>query len=358
MQLYCRKAEGVEAEMRFGLGAVLLGGVLQGSVLLPMKFTRRWQWENTWACFSTIAYLCSPWLLAYLLVPHFPRMLGEVSPGALAATLLFGAGMGGGALMMGLAYKYVGMAITFAIVLGISSSVGTLVPMLVLAPDQVLKHQGLVVILGVVIALIGTGVITRAAWERDAGKKDLRVPVPSSGEESSARNVMIGLALCIASGVFSSCGNLGFAFGGQISQKAHNLGAGATGAASAVWTIILLPVFLCNFTYSVYLLRKNRTGHLFREPGTGHYWIWGIVMGADWMAGMAAYGAGALSMGKMGTSMGWILFLSSMIIVANVLGALTGEWKGARVKTLAIMAAGIVILMIAIVVVGTAGTSA
>ena len=345
------------AEMRFGLSAVLLGGVLQGSVLLPMKFTRRWQWENTWACFSTVAYLCSPWLLAYLLVPHFPKMLGEVSPRALVATLLFGAGMGGGALMMGLAYKHVGMAITFAVVLGISSSVGTLVPMLVLAPDQVLKHQGLVVIAGVVIALLGTGVITRAAWERDAGKKDLSTPVPSRGEESSTRNVTTGLALCIASGVFSSCGNLGFAFGGQISQAARDLGAGPTGAASAIWTMILLPVFLCNFIYSIYLLHKNRTGHLFRERGTGRYWLWGIVMGADWMAGMAAYGAGALSMGKMGSSIGWILFLSSMIICANVLGALTGEWKGARSKTLAIMVAGVVILMVAIIVVGTAGTS-
>jgi L-rhamnose-H+ transport protein len=280
-----------------------------------------------------------------------------VSPRTLVATLLFGAGMGAGALMMGLAYKYVGMAVTFAIVLGISSSVGTLVPMLVFAPDQALRHQGLAVFASVAIALVGTAVVTWAACERDASKKNLGAPVPSLAGGSSARDVVRGLALCVTSGVFSSCGNLGFAFGGQISQKAHNLGAGPTGAASAVWTVIFLPVFLCNFTYSLYLLRKNGSDVLFREPGTGHYWIWGIVMGIDWMAGMAAYGTGALSMGKMGTSVGWILFLSSMIIVANVLGALTGEWKGAEVKTLAIMVAGIAILVVAIVVVGTAGTS-
>jgi L-rhamnose-H+ transport protein len=284
-------------------------------------------------------------------------MLGEVSPRALVATLLFGSGMAGGVLMMGLAYKYVGMAITFAIVLGISSSVGTLVPMLVLAPDQVLRHQGLAVIAAVAIALVGTAVVTQAACKRDASKKNLGTSVPSESGGSSARQVMIGLALCIASGLFSSCGNLGFAFGGQISQRAHDLGAGPTGAASAVWTMILLPVFLCNFTYSLYLLRKNQSGDLFREPGTRHYWIWGVLMGIGWMAGMAAYGAGALSMGKLGTSVGWILFLSSMIIVANALGALTGEWKGAEAKTLAIMAVGIAILMVAIVVVGTAGTS-
>jgi L-rhamnose-H+ transport protein len=150
--------------MVFGLCAVLLGGALQGGVFLPMKFTQRWQWENTWACFSTVAYLLSPWALAFLLVSHLPQLLREVSPHTLMVTLLFGAGMGCGALMMGLAYRYVGMAITFAIVLGISSSIGSLVPLLVLAPDQAFKRQGISVIAGVAIGLIGTGLVAWAAW--------------------------------------------------------------------------------------------------------------------------------------------------------------------------------------------------
>jgi L-rhamnose-H+ transport protein len=343
--------------MRFGLGAVLLGGALQGSVLLPMKFTQRWQWENTWLCFSCVAYLLSPWTLAWLFGSGFPHLLLDVSSGVLIITLLFGAGMGAGALMMGLAYKYVGMAITFAIVLGISSSIGTLVPLVVLAPDQVFRHQGLAVIVGVAIALVGTGIVTWAAWERDAAK-EASASGTSSQQTSSTRALITGLSLAIASGVLSSCGNLGFAFGGQISQRAHELGAGPTGAASALWSVVFFPVFLWNVGYSLLLLRKNKTAYLYRTPGTGHYWVLGIVMGIDWMAGMAAYGAGALSMGKMGTSMGWILFVSSMIMVANVLGLMTGEWKGARPKTLAIMAAGIAVLLVAIVVVGTAGTSA
>jgi hypothetical protein len=81
-------------------------------------------------------------------------------------------------------------------------------------------------------------------------------------------------------------------------------------------------------------------------------------MGIAWMAGMAAYGAGAISLGKLGTSVGWVLFMASMIIVANVLGALTGEWKGSSARSLGIMAAGVIVLMIALVVVGMAGGSA
>lgn len=347
----------MESTIGFGLCAVLLGGAFQGSVFLPMKFTQRWQWENTWAVFSSVAYLLSPWALACLLVPNFPQLLWSVDPRALIATMLFGAGMGCGALMMGLAYRYVGMAITFAIVLGISSSIGSLVPLLVFAPGQVFQRQGIAVLAGIVIGLAGTALVAWAAWERDAAKEHANVSGHPEAKKST-QDVVTGLCLSIASGLLSSCGNLGFAFGNQISQRSREMGAGSIGASSATWAVILLPVFLCNFVYSLHLIRKNKSAHLFRETGTIYYWALGILMAVDWMAGMTAYGAGALSLGKMGTSMGWILFVSSMIIVANILGTLTGEWKGSRAKTLLIMVAGITTLMAAIIVVGMAGTSA
>jgi L-rhamnose-H+ transport protein len=78
-------------------------------------------------------------------------------------------------------------------------------------------------------------------------------------------------------------------------------------------------------------------------------------MGVLWMGGMGAYGSGALILGALGTSMGWIIFMSSMIMTANLLGFLTGEWEGASRRTILIMTFGLAILLLAIVVVGTAG---
>ncbi len=344
----------MEPPLSFGLSAVLMGGIFQGSVLLPMKYTHRWQWENSWACFSTVAYLLSPWLVALLLVPHFPSMLLDVPPPILATTLLFGVGWGLGALTMGLGFRYVGMAISYAIVLGITSSVGTLVPLLVLTPERAFTRQGVSVMLGVVIALAGTAVVSWAAWERDSKKQSPKAQTSNAG---CGRSAAIGLVLCASSGLLSSGGNLGFAFGNQISRAAHELGAGPAGAASAIWSVILLPMFLCNFLYSLHLLQKNGTAALYRLPGTGHYWGLAVLMGLLWMGGTAAYGAGALALGKIGTSMGWIAFKASMVVTANVLGLLTREWEGSSRRTLAIMATGVLILMLAIVVVGTAGIS-
>lgn len=349
---------------------MVVGGILQGSFFLPMKFTRRWQWENAWIGFATVAYLIAPWLLAVMLVPHFPLMLDGVSAKTIAVTLLYGIGWGVGALSMGSAYKYVGMAITYAIVMGIAASIGTLVPLLVLSPGAAMTGQGFRVIAAVAISVLGTAVVAWAAWQRDA-RKPAPSTEPRSGEPSSyvsesqrstpdasdRKNVILGLTLCLAAGILSSFGNLGFAFGAEISHKAMELGAGPTGSSSALWSVICFPVFLLNFLYCVRLLKRNKTAKLFREPDTAHYWGLTALMGVIWLAGMAAYGAGALVFGKLGTSMGWVIFVSAIILFGNLLGLMTGEWKGSNRRTLATMMTGIIILIVAVVIAGSSGAT-
>lgn len=342
-----------------GLVAVVVGGILQGSFFLPMKFTRRWQWENTWIGFATVAYLIAPWLLALLLIPHFPLMLGEVSVKTIVVTLLYGVGWGAGALSMGIAYKYVGMAISYAVVMGIASSIGTLVPLLVLSPDAVRTSRGFEVIVAVAISLLGTAVVAWAAWQRDSAKSAAPPAGGSANEvgqpqtrEAARKNVTIGLVLCVASGVLASFGNLGFAFGAELSRRASELGAGPTGSSSAVWSVLCFPVFLWNFLYCVHLLNRNKTAKLFREPGSGTYWTLAALMGVIWLAGMAAYGSGALVLGNLGTSVGWVIFISAIILFGNLLGLMTGEWKGSSWKATTTMLAGVAILVLAVVIAG------
>lgn len=338
-----------------------MGGILQGSFFLPMKFTRRWDWENAWIGFSTVAYLIAPWVLAAVLVPGFPAMLTGISSKTIVVTLLYGVGWAVGALAMGSAYKYVGMAITYAIVLGIASSIGTLVPLLVLTPQQALERQGLFVIAAVVISLAGTAVVSWAAWQRDAAKSALALAQsPDSGAVAAGqagKNVMLGLGLSIAAGILASFGNLGFVFGEELSRKAAALGTGPTGSSSAVWSVLCFPVFLLNFLYCCHLLRRNKTGKLFRQPGTGYYWALIALMGVIWLAGMAAYGSGALVLGKLGTSMGWVIFMTVIILFGNLLGWMTGEWKGSNRRTMVTMMAGVAILIIAVVVAGASGAT-
>jgi len=51
---------------------------------------------------------------------------------------------------------------------------------------------------------------------------------------------------------------------------------------------------------------------------------------------------------------GWAVMMSTMVITANVLGFITGEWKGASRKAYSLAVAGVAILILAIGVVGYA----
>jgi L-rhamnose-H+ transport protein len=48
--------------------------------------------------------------------------------------------------------------------------------------------------------------------------------------------------------------------------------------------------------------------------------------------------------------LGWPVFMSLIVIVASVVGILTGEWKNTGKGPVRIQAAGVVILIIAVVV--------
>ena len=52
----------------YGLILTLVAGVLSGNFMLPMKFVRRWPWENVWLVFSVISLVIVPGVLALVMI--------------------------------------------------------------------------------------------------------------------------------------------------------------------------------------------------------------------------------------------------------------------------------------------------
>jgi L-rhamnose-H+ transport protein len=119
--------------------------------------------------------------------------------------------------------------------------------------------------------------------------------------------------------------NYSFAFGQDIAVAAVRLGNPEVRAAYAVWPIALAGGLLPNIGYSLYLLRKNRTGALFHliYPDA----LWATTMAILWMGAFALYGMSASLLGRFGTSIGWGLFQIFMIMTATLSGVFTGEWR-------------------------------
>ena len=326
----------------WGIGMVTLGGILQGSFAAPMKRMWAWRWENTWLLFALFGLLVLPWMIDFATVPNVANVYAGTAPSTLIKVFLFGLLWGVGSTLFGLAINRVGMALGFALILGITSSFGSLIPMAILHSEQLLTKRGLALIAGSAVMILGLVFLALGGRVRE---HDL-------GTGNGARSgFAVGLVLCVFSGIFSSMMNFSFVFGDELRVRALQSGASNAMASNSIWALTLTGGFVVNFLYCVYLLNTNRTWSVFREGNPSGYWLLGILMGMLWFGGTVLYGIGAASLGALGGIIGWPIFMTVDIIGALFWGAVSGEWRGASRRALVYNWAGVGILVAAIAVI-------
>ncbi|HWR15713.1 MAG TPA: L-rhamnose/proton symporter RhaT [Terriglobales bacterium] len=334
-------------ESTIGLLILLVAGVTNASFSLPMKFTRRWAWENTWFVWSIYSLILLPPIIAFSTVSDVGGVYGKVGYGIVATVAAFGAGWGIAQVLFGLAIDAIGIALSFSIVLGLSAALGSLIPFIRLHPEKLLSSAGFTIITGVVLVVVGVAICAVAGRRREhAQAKD----AATAGKPSFAR----GLAIAITSGICASFMNFGVAFGGPIIDAAANSGTKPVWAINAIWLPLMMAGSIPNIFYCVYLMRKNNTGKRFSEQGTGSYWGLAFIMAAFWFGSTLLYGISTGKLGELGAVLGWPLFMSLIVITASLLGILTGEWKGTGKTPLRIQIAGVAVLVLAVFVLAKA----
>jgi L-rhamnose-H+ transport protein len=336
-----------------GMAIIFFSGVFNGSFALPMKFIRRWHWENLWLVFALVGILAMPILLAITFVPRWGEVLRGTSSHALAYPLVFGFLWGIAQVTFGLGIKAMGMAFAFAVVSGLACLSGSLAPLLVLNPSDLFRSRGLFLLASMPLLFLGLILCGKAGRRRE---KDLSFP--GSTPESPGGKFMTGLAICIFTGIFGSSFNLGFAFSGDILRKSMELGARQVTATYGVWALVFSAGFIPNLLYCVYLLFRNSSWSLFREAGWMREAMLAVAMALLWLGGVTSYGIGAILVGRYGTSVGFVLFMASSILSANVLGLLTGEWKAAQTGTRRLLWAGVAAILASILVLNLGGVLA
>jgi L-rhamnose-H+ transport protein len=334
----------MEIQILAGAAIVLVAGILQGLFAVPMKFARRWNYENIWLVFALVGLVIFPWVLTLATVPQIGEVYRLVSTKCLVAVVGFGLCWGAGATLTGLGLNMLGIGLGFAIILGLSASVGSLVPLLVLTPEKLGTRQGRLYLAGTAVMLLGIAIAARAGHLRDSLK---RIDTSDRGVKVKG-SFLAGLVVATSAGLLSSTLNFSYAFGTEALIQARHLGV------SPVWmsNVIAAPAasggFVANFVYCVYLLRKNSsTGKLWARDLRIN-WLYGSLMGLFWFGGLAVYGLGVYRMGDFGTVVGWPLLMGTIIVTSNIGGLLTGEWTGAGTLIRSYLAGGMVIILVAL----------
>jgi L-rhamnose-H+ transport protein len=329
-----------------GILLAMLGGVLNGSFTAPMKFTRGWAWENTWLVYSVVGLLCLPVVIALMSVPDLLSVYQSTDPSAVVLAVVFGFGWGIGSVLFGLGISRLGMALGFAIILGLTAAFGSLIPLVVLSPHELFTTRGLSVLGGLAIVIVGIALCAKAG-----GMK--------SGSEAAAHTrsqYRTGLLFCIGSGIFSSMLNLALAFGAPVAETATRNGATIAAAQNAIWALAVSAGAVANIGYTLLLLFKNQSWGKFAEGRSVGGLLLAAAMGALWMGGISVYGSGAVALGDLGAVMGWPLFMSMVIITGNVWGFATGEWRQTPRAAVRMNLAGVTVLIAAIAVISIGGS--
>ncbi len=324
---------------------VLVGGFMEGSFAVPMQLARRWAWENIWMAYSIVGLLLIPWAAVRLTVPNTLHLYQSIPGLTLIVTALFGFGWGIANVLFGVAVPIVGMAISFAVVVGMSASLGSLIPLLLSHPGQLLESSGLTIVCGVILACLGIAMLATAGKSREKAKLK-----STSAEPKSQTRTSIGFVICIVAGFLAPLLNFSYVFGSEIKKRAILQGATASQAANAIWMVALAGGFISNGGYSVFLLTRNKTWSKFLGKGALSQWGLCCAMGILWTGGLLLYGYGAGKLGDLGASIGWPIFQASIIVFSSVFGIAMGEWRNAERRAARLNYLGLIFLVLSVVV--------
>ena len=337
-----------------GLLIISIGSFGQSSSYVPIKKVRDWAWECFWLTQGIFAWLLFPYLGALMTVPAGASLCEIISVtnagGAMVAWKVMGYGAlwGVGGLTFGLSMRYLGVAMGQSLALGTCSAFGTLIPAL-LKGDNLFHGDGLILLIGVSIAIAGIAVIGYAGSLRDKNmtEEEKRKAVKDFALKK-------GILIALLAGVMSACFSLGLEAGAPILAKARALGASDLMAQNPVTLLVTIGGFCTNAVFCIYNNVKNKTGkQYFSVPSRIliNNLLFCALAGVLWYSQFFGLGMGKsfLADSPVMLAFSWSILMSLNVLFSNVWGILLKEWKGSGRQTVTVLIIGLSILVLSII---------
>jgi hypothetical protein len=322
-----------------------LAGAGVGLFLLPLKFSKSWAWENSWLLGALFMYLLSPIIEAKLLVPNFMDIYRAARVRDISMIYVFGLAQGSGSLAFTYGTTLMGLSLGYSLMISLIATTGVLVPLILGHPELIPTVGGITLIVGV--AMLITGVV----FSGFAGHRRER----AAGTSSKIKNFGVAVLIALYSGVANSF----FYFSFEFQKGIKDIAMAQFGVKEALWPIVnVVPLFAGMFTINlIYCVIKMAKDHTFsrywKAKGLGREYTLGISIGLFWFLGQGVcYTVGFTMLGSLGVPVGAAVFMGSIILVSNLVGLRTGEWKLADARARQLMYTGLAFEILAVAVVG------
>jgi L-rhamnose-H+ transport protein len=251
--------------------------------------------------------------------------------------------------MFGQGVSAIGVAMSNTLVLAISAALGSFLPMIVLAPERALQPQGLAIMGGTALGLVGIVCFGYAGFARDRSQAN-RLDTVRGGMVGKARPFGVGMLLCAGAGVLSAVLNIGFSLAQPVIATAVRSGDSAFAGSCMVWLLALGGGAIPNLVFCLYLMARDGSWRNYGRSRALPLYAASVLMGLLWGGDILVYGVASPMLGRLGPAIGWPVKLIVGMVTANLAGILLGEWSSTRAIERRWLAAGFAIVLIAVVV--------
>ena len=322
-----------------GLLIIAIGAFCQSSSYVPINKIKSWSWESYWIVQGVFAWLLFPLLGALLAVPAGESLIGLFAGDLKASllTVLFGVLWGVGGLTFGLSMRYLGVALGQSIALGTCAGLGAILGPVFTGHAHDLTSA---VIIGVVVTVVGISIIGVAG-----AMKSSALPEDEKKQAVKDFNFGKGILVALMAGFMSACFNIGLSFGEPLSWSQSP----DIFKSLPATLLVTFGGFLTNAAYCFFQNAKNKTWGDYRRKD-----LWGNNIMFCALAGLLWYSQFfGLSLGKgfLGDypaliTFSWCILMSLNVIFSNVWGILLKEWRGVSRKTVYVLVAGLLVLIL------------
>lgn len=362
-----------------------LGGLASASFYVPYRGVKRWSWEIFWLTGGIFSWLLAPWFFASVQTNDLMGVMAQIPSSTVGWCVFFGILWGFGGLTYGLTMRYLGLSLGMAVVLGLCTVFGTLIPPIFQGDfyeKLIATPSGNIIFLGLIVTLIGIIVVAMAGAKKDASL---------SPEQKAAAikefDFKKGIMVATFSGVMSACFAFGLAAGEPIKALSAAAGTGPLWTGLPVLCLVMFGGLITNAIWCAWLIAKNRSagqwvgrvaaeegapasetaspsraapvepaaiGHAAVTPGRApllaNYLLCALA-GTAWYFQFFFYTMGESQMGTFGFS-SWTLHMASIIIFGTLWGFAFHEWKDAAPRVRGMVWTGVALLVIATGIIG------
>lgn len=312
---------------------ILVAGIMNGSFVVPTKKLCVENNADVWKWHSVIGMIIVPWMMVLVLAPHDITDYFRLDLSAFWLIVFGGMLFGIGQFCFSYAIECAGVALSFAVNLGIGIVIGSLFTLV--HQGLFFSLKGMLVIIAVFLILFG---LVLYYFSSKKNKEETT--------EIVVKKYRLGWLLAVVTGVTSGCQNIVFVLA-SMHQKHLFQTLGVFWVWPVFFTFSAIPMII-GFSYKSH--KKNIQEGMKRNFIRLNQFLKIVLMGFFFTGSLILYSKGVERLNAQQLIIAWPVFMVTIILTTQFWGNIFKETVGLKGSALYLKWLSIVLMMTAIVI--------